>query len=79
MGDLFLVGRADIFAIYPNIFRDLLQVEENARLNTKDGVLPKDFLYLPSDLEFQERVYYRLLEVQKEINQLIDSGMFVYI
>lgn len=71
--DLFLVSRADIFAIYPKILNELLEADNNKR--TKDGHLIKDIIYLPSDAEFQEKVYYRLLDVQKGINEQIDSGV----
>ncbi len=71
--DLFLVSRADIFAIYPKILNELLEADNNKR--SKDGHFIKDIIYLPSDAEFQERVYYRLLDVQKGINELIESGV----
>lgn len=73
MSDLFVISRADIFAIYPKILSELLQSEEKKR--AKDGHLPKDFIPLPTDNDYQERIYYRLLTVQKAINDLIDSGM----
>ena len=75
MGDLFVISGADIFAIYPKIFSEILKAENSKR--TKEGLLIKDFIHLPSDGDYQERVYYRLLAVQKDINDLIDSGMFV--
>lgn len=71
--DLFLVSRADIFAIYPKILLELLEEDNNKR--NRDGHLIKDIIYLPSDAEFQEKVYYRLLDVQKGINELIESGL----
>lgn len=73
MGDLFVISRADIFAVYPKILALILQDEENKR--AKDGSLSRDFILLPTDASYQERVYYRLLAVQKGINDLIDSGM----
>lgn len=73
MMDLFLVGSADIFAIYPKLLRDILLAEDAKRL--QEGTLSKDFIFLPSDAEFQEKVYYHLLAVQKEINELLDSGV----
>ena len=72
--DFFLVSRADIFAIYPKILKEILQAEDVKR-SLEGGALSKDFIYLPSDAEFQERVYYRLLEVQRALNAMIDSGM----
>lgn len=74
---LFLLSLADIFSIYPRIFREIIAAEELKR--SREGALPKDFLYLPSDAEWQERVYYRLLEVQKRINVAIESGLLVNI
>lgn len=71
MGDLFVISRADIFAIYPQILTTILAAE-NAKRN-----FIKEFINLPTDSDYQERVYYRLLAVQKAINDLIDSGVFV--
>lgn len=73
MSDLFVISRADIFAVYPKILANILKAEELKR--TKDGTLSRDFIPLPTDGDYQERVYYRLLAVQKGINDLIDSGM----
>lgn len=73
MSDLFVISRADIFAVYPKILAHILHDEELKRV--KDGVLLRDFIPLPTDSDYQERVYYRLLAVQKGINDLIDSGM----
>lgn len=70
-----MVGHADIFSIYPKIFRDILSVEEVLLRTTHPSHSARDFIYLPSDAEFQEKVYYRLLAVQKAINDLIDSGV----
>lgn len=70
--DLFLVSRADIFAIYPKILKEILHSEEQKR--AQDGYLPKDHVQLPSDVDFQDRVYYRLLAVQRTINEQVDSG-----
>lgn len=69
--DLFLVGHADIFSIYPKLLREILTAEDALRTNAS----MRDFIYLPSDAEFQEKVYYQLLAVQKAINDLIDSGV----
>lgn len=74
--DLFLISRAEIFAIYPKIFKEILQSEEQAR--TKDGFRPNEVVRLPSDNEFQDKVYYRLLAVQKNINDLVEGGALVY-
>lgn len=74
--DLFLISRAEIFAIYPKILREILQAEEKAR--TKDGFRPNEMIRLPSDSDFQDKVYYRLLAVQKHINGLVESGVYIY-
>lgn len=71
MADLFVISRADIFAIYPQILSAILAAE-----NAKRNFL-RDFINLPTDSDYQERVYYRLLAVQKAINDLIDSGALV--
>lgn len=76
MGDLFVISRADIFAIYPKILTTIINADQLKRAT--DGILLKDFIYLPTDNDYQERVYYRLLAVQKSINDLIDSGVFVF-
>lgn len=73
--DLFLVSRADIFAIYPQILKEILHSEELRRSQT--GQLATDHVLLPSDPDFQDRVYYRLLAVQKRINEQVESGMCV--
>lgn len=73
--DLFLISRAEIFAIYPKIFKEILQSEEQTR--TKDGFRPNEVVRLPSDMEFQDKVYYRLLAVQKNINEMVESGALV--
>lgn len=74
--DLFLISRAEIFAIYPKILKEILQTEEKTR--TKDGFRPNELIRLPSDSDFQDKVYYRLLAVQKHINDLVESGMYVW-
>lgn len=68
MGDLFVINRADIFSVYPQIFSEILSAESARRAPSKEVAS------LPSDAEYQERVYYRLLAVQKGINDLIDGG-----
>lgn len=73
MGDLFVISRADIFAIYPKILAGILSAEDAKR--AREGGLAKDFIHLPTDSDYQERVYYRLLAVQKNINDLLDSGV----
>ncbi|XP_036325938.1 uncharacterized protein LOC118738974 [Rhagoletis pomonella] len=63
---LFFLSLADIFSVYPSIFKELITVREKQTL-----------IYLPSDADWQERMYYRLLEVQKRVNEAIDSGVEV--
>lgn len=61
---LFFLSLADIFSVYPSIFKELVATRENQTL-----------IYLPSDADWQERMYYRLLEVQKRVNETINSGV----
>lgn len=75
MGDLFVISRANIFAIYPQILENILNAENLKR--KQEGSLRKDYIHLPTDSDYLERVYYRLLAVQKSINDLIDNGVLV--
>ena len=61
---LFFLSLADIFSVYPTIFKEIIATRENQTL-----------IYLPSDVDWQERMYYRLLEVQKRVNETVDSGV----
>lgn len=63
---------SDIFAIYPRTLRELLQAEDLAR--EREGFLQKDVINLPSDFEWKQKVYFRLLEQQKKINAALDRG-----
>ncbi|XP_053954013.1 uncharacterized protein LOC128860477 [Anastrepha ludens] len=63
---LLFLSLADIFSVYPNIFKELIATRDKQSL-----------IYLPSDPEWQERMYYRLLEVQKRVNEAIDSEVEV--
>lgn len=63
---------SDIFAIYPRTLRELLQAEDLAR--EREGFLQKDVINLPSDFEWKQKVYFRLLEQQKRINAALDRG-----
>ncbi|XP_039966403.1 uncharacterized protein LOC120778596 [Bactrocera tryoni] len=63
---LFFLSLADIFSVYPTIFKELVSTRESQTL-----------IYLPSDADWQERMYYRLLEVQKRVNEAVDSGVEV--
>lgn len=63
---------SDIFAIYPKTLRELLQAEVVAREH--DGFLQKDIINLPSDFEWKQKVYFRLLEQQRKINAALDRG-----
>lgn len=51
MSDLFVISRADIFAVYPKILGNILQAEEFKR--SKDGALCSDFISLPTDGDYQ--------------------------
>lgn len=61
---LFFLSLADIFSIYPTIFKELIATRQKQTL-----------IYLPSDVDWKERMYYRLLEVQKRVNEAIDNGV----
>lgn len=71
---LFAISRADIFEIYPRILTEILLSEELAkvRASAKERVID-----LPSDFEWQLKMYFRLLEHQKQINQAVEQGMWV--
>lgn len=69
MGDLFVINRADIFSVYPQLFLEILNADKQTKISAKECI------NLPSDGDYQERVYYRLLAIQKEINDMLDSGM----
>lgn len=58
-------------SIYSQIFKRISIEDKN------DSAFGKSPFILPSDADYQERVYYRLLSAQKEINDLIDSGELV--
>lgn len=53
----------DIFAIYPEIFRELVANQDYY-----------DQIHLPSDDDWQHKMYLMLLEVQKNINEAIERG-----
>lgn len=67
MNDLVVISHANIFEIYPEIFETILEDERNSGELT----FPTNFVPLPTDNDYQERVYYRLLNLQKNINRRI--------
>lgn len=71
MSDLLVISRANIFAIYPEIFKKLLAKEEQTR--EKQGLTSWDFISLPTDNDYQDRIYFRLLTIQKNINNMMSS------
>lgn len=73
-GSLFLISRADIFSIYPKIFKELLAGDDVERQGALGGRLPKDLFNVPSDYEWKLRVYFRLLEVQRKLNEAEEKG-----
>lgn len=75
MSDLFVINRADIFAVYPRIFNAILITDE--RVHTRDGSLSRDTILLPTNSDYQDRVYTRLLTIQKAVNDSINSGVYV--
>ncbi|KNC28478.1 hypothetical protein FF38_08477 [Lucilia cuprina] len=54
---------ADIFSVYPQIFQEIIADQEHFAQ-----------IYLPSDTEWQDKMYYMLLEVQKNVNEALESG-----
>ena len=73
INDLFMVRRADIFAIYPRILRELINVDKTLR--QKLGKPDKESIHLPSDFDWQLKMYFRLLDEQKRVNAAIDAGL----
>lgn len=73
-GSLFLISRADIFSIYPKIFKELLSTDDAERQVSPSGRLPKDIFNLPSDYEWKLKVYFRLLEMQRKLNEAEERG-----
>lgn len=73
-GSLFLISRADIFSIYPKIFKELLAADDADRQVAPNGRLPKDLFNVPSDYEWKLKVYFRLLEVQRKLNEAEERG-----
>uniref|UniRef100_A0A1A9WQ06 SAM-dependent MTase RsmB/NOP-type domain-containing protein n=1 Tax=Glossina brevipalpis TaxID=37001 RepID=A0A1A9WQ06_9MUSC len=61
--NLFFLSLADIFSVYPQIFKEV--ISDKQKLSE---------VYLPSDADWQEKMYYVLLEVQKKVNDALDSG-----
>ncbi|XP_059608104.1 uncharacterized protein LOC132255948 [Phlebotomus argentipes] len=73
MGDnLFLISRADIFSIYPKIFNELIAQDEAER--QKSGGRVAKEINLPSDYEFKLKVYFRLLDQQRKLNEAEEKG-----
>ena len=67
MGDnLLFVSRANIFSIYPKILKKLLIIDDMGYSSTSE----KNIILLPSDFEWQIKMYFRLLEQQKKINSV---------
>lgn len=60
----------DVFAIYPKTLKELLDADE---LKLKECP-PIKLIQLPSDFEWKQKSYFRLLEHQKKINAAIDRG-----
>ncbi|XP_034483308.1 uncharacterized protein LOC117788608 [Drosophila innubila] len=61
---LFFLSLADIFSVYPAIFKE------------RSGQLRKTKqIYLPSDEEWQDKMYYMLLEIQRQVNESSDVNI----
>lgn len=61
---LFFLSLADIFSVYPAIFKE---VSKQLR-KTKQ-------IYLPSDEEWQDKMYYMLLDIQRQVNEQNDENV----
>ncbi|KAH8395209.1 hypothetical protein KR222_002383 [Zaprionus bogoriensis] len=61
---LFFLSLADIFSVYPAIFK-----ERSKQLRKTKQI------YLPSDEEWQDKMYYMLLEIQRQVNDLADVNI----
>ncbi|XP_017107706.2 uncharacterized protein [Drosophila bipectinata] len=59
---LFFLSLADIFSVYPAIFK-----EQSKKLKKMKQI------YLPSDEEWQDKMYYMLLEIQRQVNDSTDD------
>ncbi|KAH8304014.1 hypothetical protein KR018_003319 [Drosophila ironensis] len=59
---LFFLSLADIFSVYPAIFK-----EQSKKLKKMKQI------YLPSDEEWQDKMYYMLLEIQRQVNDSADQ------
>lgn len=73
---LFTVSRADIFEIYPKILKEILTSEELSRLRSSGSTATLErAIDIPSDFEWQLKMYFKLLEYQKKINHAVEKGM----
>lgn len=70
MGDLFVISRANIFEEYPRLLRNLMEKSNEQQIN--DAV---NNLLLPSDSEYKDYIYYKMLDSQKEINSSLFDKM----
>ncbi|XP_034110941.1 uncharacterized protein LOC117572318 [Drosophila albomicans] len=61
---LFFLSLADIFSVYPAIFKDVSKQLKKTKQ-----------IYLPSDEEWQDKMYYMLLEIQRQVNESADVNI----
>ncbi|XP_043866225.1 uncharacterized protein LOC6586633 [Drosophila mojavensis] len=61
---LFFLSLADIFSVYPAIFK-----ERSKQLRKTKQI------YLPSDEEWQDKMYFMLLEIQRQVNESSDVNI----
>jgi len=64
---LFFLSLADIFSVYPAIFK-----EQSKKLKKTKQI------YLPSDEEWQDKMYYMLLEIQRHVNESSDDALTLH-
>lgn len=61
------LAEGNIFAIYPRILEEIFRQEE--QLREEDQHLDLETLVLPSDMEFRLKIYFRLVEKQKKLDE----------
>lgn len=72
MSDLFVVSGANIFEEYPKVLDELF--------NNKNASREKP-LALPSDVDYLDCVYYKMLSLQRSLNdsECIQSSVLLYL
>lgn len=71
MCDLFVLSRANIFEEYPRLLTEIISASKTNLNNT-------NFL-LPSDSEYLDCIYYKMLSAQKNVNKKVVKKKWVYL